>query len=92
LLIKNLQYQGNVEDLFQTTSTNGNTYWDLMLRELVGLHQYSIDVENNKCALSWWHKEQNKFPIVVILAQHIFEFHANQIEKKHNLFFLLLEF
>ncbi len=88
MLIKNLQ--GNVEDLFQTTSTNGNTYWDLMLRELVGFRQYPIDVENNKCALSWWHKEQNKFPTLVIFAQHIFEIPVNQIKTTH--FFMLLEF
>jgi hypothetical protein len=82
LLVKNLQSQGNVEDFFQTASTNGNAYWDLMLRELVGFHQYSIDVKNKKCALSWWHKEQNKFQTLAILGQHILEIHANQIETK----------
>jgi hypothetical protein len=62
-----------------------------MLRKLVGFHQYSIDVKNNKCALFRWHKEQNKFQTLVILGQHILEIHASQIEKKRY-FFWLLEF
>lgn len=35
--IEDLQFQGNVKDLFQTTSTNANTYRDLMSRKLVEL-------------------------------------------------------
>ncbi len=56
------------ENLFFTTTTNVNTYKDLVLRKLVGYHQYFADVDNYKCALSWWHKEQNKFPTIALAA------------------------
>jgi hypothetical protein len=49
--VEDLQSKGNSKDLFKTTSTNANTYMDLVSRELFGFHQYSIDVENYKCVL-----------------------------------------
>lgn len=69
--VEDLQFQGNAKVLFQTTSPNANTFRDLMSRKLVELCLYVVDVENYKCALSWWHKEQIKFLTFVILVQHI---------------------
>jgi hypothetical protein len=49
--VENLQSKGNSKDLFKTTSTNANTYMDLVSRELFGFHRVSIDAENDKCVL-----------------------------------------
>jgi hypothetical protein len=84
--VDNLQSQGNVELFFQTISTNVNIYKNLMSKELIGFCQYPIDVENCKCPLSWWHKEQNKFPTFVIQSRHILSILANQIEIEHIVF------
>jgi hypothetical protein len=54
-----------------------------MSRKLIRFHQHIIDVENYKCPLSWWCKEQNKFPTLAILARHIFGILASQIKTKH---------
>jgi hypothetical protein len=60
-----------------------------MSKKLVG-PWYLVYAKNYKCALFYWHKEQNKFPTLAILVQHIFGILGNQIETKHIL--LLLEF
>jgi hypothetical protein len=69
--LKTCNFEG-IEDLFQTISTNVDTYKDLMSRKLIGFRWYLINVENCKCYLSWSCKEQNKFSTLVILAIHIF--------------------
>jgi hypothetical protein len=61
---------------------DSNIHRDFVSSELVGFYWYSIDVENCKCALYWWHKEQNKFPTLVILVRHILGIPINQIETK----------
>jgi hypothetical protein len=81
--VEDLESQGNVEDFFQTISTNVDTYMDLVSREFIGFHRYPIDVENYKCPLFWWHEEQNKFPTLTILARHILGILASQINTKH---------
>jgi len=81
--VEDLQFQENAEFFFQTTSTTVNTYKDPMSRELVRFCQYPIDVENCKCLLSWWLKEQNKFPTLAVLTRHILGILASQIETKH---------
>ncbi len=64
---ENLMIKVNFENLFFTTTTNVNTYKDLVLRKLVGYHRYFVDVDNYKCALSWWHIEQNKFQTIALV-------------------------
>jgi hypothetical protein len=59
--VEDLEFQGNFEDFFQTTSTNVNTYMDLVLREIIGFYHNLVDVENYKCPLFWLCKKQNKF-------------------------------
>ncbi len=59
--VEKLKSQGNVEDIFQTISTNVNTYKNLVSRKLIGFHQYPVDVENWKCPLSWWCDKQTSF-------------------------------
>lgn len=66
--VEDLQSKGNSKDIFKTTSTNANTYMDLVSRKLFGFHRYSIDAENYKCVLFEWHKEQNKFLTLFIMA------------------------
>jgi hypothetical protein len=51
--IEDLQSQNNVEDLFYPTTIIANIYRDLVSRELVGFHQYIINVESYKNTLSW---------------------------------------
>lgn len=62
--VEDLQSKGNSKDIFKTTST----YMDLVSRKLFGFHRYSIDAENYKCVLFEWHKEQNKFLTLFIMA------------------------
>ncbi len=57
-----------------------NIHRDLLSRKLVGFYWYLVDAKNCKCALYWWHKKQNKFPIVAILVQHILGIPINQIK------------
>ncbi len=64
---ENLATQVKFENLFFTTTTNADTYKALVPRKLVGYHQYLANVDNCKCALSWWHREQNKFQIVALV-------------------------
>jgi hypothetical protein len=65
---------------FRPFQQNADTHKDLVLKELIGFRRYPVDVENCKCPLSWWHKEQNKFPTLVILVRHILGIPTNQIE------------
>ncbi len=44
----------NSKDLFFTITINANTYKDLVLRNFVCYHQYLVDADNYKCALSQW--------------------------------------
>jgi hypothetical protein len=53
---ENLVTQMNSENLFFTTTTNVNTYKDLVSRKFVGYNRYFANVDNYKCALFWWHR------------------------------------
>jgi hypothetical protein len=80
---ENLVTQVNSKNLVFTTTMNVDFYRDLVSRELIGYCQYVVDVGNCKCALSWWRKEKNMFPIIALVTQHIFGILANQINIKH---------
>ncbi len=54
-----------------------------MSRELVGFWRFFIDVESCKCVLSWWWKEEHKFPTIVLVTWHIISIPTNQIEWKN---------
>jgi hypothetical protein len=51
--IEDLQSQINAKDLLHTTRTNANNYRNLVLKELVKICHYHVDVENCKCTLFW---------------------------------------
>jgi len=51
--IEDLQSQINAKDLLHTIRTNANNYRNLVLKELVIICHYHVDVENCKCTLSW---------------------------------------
>jgi hypothetical protein len=61
-------------------SPHVDTYRDLVSRKLIGYHQYLVDANNCKCALSWWRKEQNKFPTIAFVAWYILDIPTNHIE------------
>ncbi len=61
----------NCKDLFHIIATNAYTYKDLVLKQLVGFNQYSIDVENCKFTFYRWCKEQNKFPTIAMITWYI---------------------
>ncbi len=65
---ENLVTQVNSGNLFFTITTNVDTYKDLVSKELVSYHWYFVDANNCKCALSWWHRDQNKFPTIALVA------------------------
>jgi hypothetical protein len=50
---ENLETQVNSKDLFSTIATNAYTYKDLVSKEFISYHQYFVDADNYKCALSW---------------------------------------
>jgi hypothetical protein len=81
--IENFQFQVHAENLFYIITTNTNMFKNLVSRELIEFCWYLFYVENCKCALSWWHKEQNEFPNIAIITQHILGILACQIETKH---------
>ncbi len=81
--IEDLQSQVNAKKLFHTTRTNANNYRNLVLKELVRISHYHVDVENCKCTLSWWCKEKTKFLTIFILAQYIIGIPTNQIKIMH---------
>ncbi len=83
---ENLVTQVNSKNLVFTTIMNVNTYRDLVSRKLIGYHQYFVDADNYKCALSWWRKQKNKFPTIALVAQHIFDILTSQIDIKHFFF------
>lgn len=45
----------NNEDLFQTSKINVEVVSQIVARELDAFCRHHVDVENQKCALSWWH-------------------------------------
>jgi hypothetical protein len=77
-----LMIQVNFEYFFFTIAMNAYTYKDFLSRELVGYRWYLVDVENCKCALSWWCRKQNKFPTIIVVTQHILGILVNQIKTK----------
>ncbi len=44
--VEDLQFQIHAKNMFHTTTTNVDTYRDLVLREPIGFYQYPIDIEN----------------------------------------------
>jgi hypothetical protein len=84
--IEDLQSQVNAKDLFHSTRLNANNYRNLVLKELVKICHYHVDVENCKCTLFWWCKEKTKFPTIFILAQYIISIPTNQIKIMDMLF------
>jgi hypothetical protein len=40
----------------------------LVAQELDAFRCYHVDVDNYKCSLSWWHREDHKFPTMGLLA------------------------
>jgi len=61
-------------------SPHTDTYRDLVSRKVIGYRQYLVDANNCKYALSWWRKEQNKFPIIIVVAPHVIGILASQID------------
>jgi hypothetical protein len=50
------------EDLFQMTKNSVKVLTSLVAQELDAFCCYNhVDVDNCKCALSWWHGEEHKF-------------------------------
>jgi hypothetical protein len=83
MVVKEVQVHGlefECEDLFYTIENNVKTMAQLVEGELDSFHRTHIDLDKCKCALSWWHMEEHRFPIVGLLVQQIFEILASQIE------------
>ncbi len=65
--VQNLNFK--CKDLFQNIKANVENLKQLIAHEFDAFHQYHVDVQNCKCALTnWWHIEEHKFPTMVQLA------------------------
>ncbi len=69
----------NFKDMFHTIWINPITLKHLLSREFNGYCHYLVDIDY-KDALSWWHIEQQKIPIVENLVKHILSILASQIK------------
>jgi hypothetical protein len=48
--------------------TSVETLITLVAQEFHAFHCYNVDVDNYKCALFWWCREEQKFPTMGLLA------------------------
>jgi hypothetical protein len=45
---------GNFKNLFHTINTTAHKWTKIFGRELYGYHQYLVDANIYKCAITWW--------------------------------------
>ncbi len=71
----------NLDNFEMTISTNEQTM-ELVNKELLIFKHYQMNIKNIKCALQWWEKHENMFPIVGFCAKQILGIVGSQIETK----------